>query len=209
MHRRNASALSLITLALTALLPSLALAAGGGGGHGHHPEIVNWWGALSEKNADAPALGWMMVTFAIFCAIVYFAVRRPLATYVANRSDEVKRAIEEAKLAREEAEAKAREYEERLANLDKEIEALKQDFRSRGEAEVRRLEEAGQHAAQRIAKDAEDTISAEFDRARHALKQEAARLALELAEETVRGVIKTDDHQRLEKAFLVDVSRPN
>lgn len=205
MMHKQALTLTAVTLVLGALAPELALAAEGGGHHA--PHVANWWGALSDENADAPALGWLMVTFAMFCAIVYASVRRPLGTYLANRSDEVKKALEEAKQARAEAEAKAREYEERLANLDNEIEALKQDFRSRGEAEMRRLEQAGKHAAERIAKDAEDTIAAEFDRAQHALKQEAAKLALELAEDTVRGVIKTDDHQRLEQAFLADVAQ--
>lgn len=205
MFKKNTSALSLVTLALVTLAPGLALAANDGQG----PQVVNWWGALSEQNADAPALGWMFVTFFMFCAIIYLSVRRPLATYLANRSDEIKNALEEAKQARAEAEAKAREYEERLANLDNEIESLKQEFRTRGEAEVRRLEQAGKDAAARISKDAEDTIAAEFERAQHALKQEATRLALELAEDRVREVIKVDDHQRLEKAFLGDVARPN
>lgn len=195
-----------VVAATSLLAPGAASAASGGDDH-HAPHVENWWGALSETNAEAPALGWMIVTFATFLAILYASVRRPLGTYLAARSDEVKKALEEAKQARAEAEAKAREYEERLANLDSEIDALKQDFRSRGEAEMRRLEQAGKHAAERIAKDAEDTIAAELDRAQQALKQEAAKVALELAEETVRGVIKTDDHKRLEQAFLADVAQ--
>lgn len=191
---------------LVTLLPVSALAAGGEGGH-HAPHVENWWGALSETNAEAPALGWMIVTFLTFVAIVWASIRRPLGSYIATRSDEVRNALEEAKQARAEAEAKAREYEERLANLDSEIEALKQDFRSRGDAEVRRLEQAGKSAAERIVKDAEDTIAAEMDRAQHALKQEAAKLSLEMAEETLRGVIQPQDHQRLEKAFLADVAQ--
>lgn len=187
------------------LAPASALAASGG--DHHEPHVANWWGALSEQNAEAPALGWMTVTFLIFVAIVAASVRRPLGGYLAARSDEVKKALEEAKQARADAEARAREYEERLANLDSEIEALKQDFRSRGDAEMRRLEQAGKAAADRVVKDAEDTIAAEYDRAQHALKQEAARLSLEMAEETLRGVIGSEDHQRLEKAFLADVAQ--
>lgn len=195
----------LFLFALVTWVPLSAHAASDGDHHA--PHVENWWGALSETNAEAPALGWMMVTFATFVAILYASIRRPLGTYLATRSDEVKNALEEAKQARAEAEAKAREYEERLANLDSEIEALKSDFRVRGEAEVRRLEQAGKAAADRIVKDAEDTIAAEVDRAQQALKQEAAKLSLEMAEETLRGAIGSADHQRLEKAFLADVAQ--
>lgn len=194
------------SLLLFVLLAPVSALAETGGGH-HEPHVANWWGALSEQNADAPALGWMIVTFLVFVAILVASVRRPLGSYLAARSDEVKKALEEAKQARADAEARAREYEERLANLDSEIESLKQDFRSRGDAEVRRLEQAGKAAADRVVKDAEDTIAAEYDRAQHALKQEAAKLSLELAEETLRGVIGSEDHQRLEKAFLADVAQ--
>ncbi len=198
---------SAVVVNTSLFVPAVALAANGEGDH-HAPHVENWWGALSETNAEAPALGWMMVTFATFLAILYASIRRPLTTYLSARSDEVRHALEEAKQARAEAEAKAREYEERLANLDAEVDALKQDFRARGEAELRRLEQAGKATAERIAKDAEDTIAAEMDRAQQALKQEAAKLSLEMAEETLRGAIGSDDHHRLEKAFLADVARP-
>ncbi|MFZ9886085.1 MAG: hypothetical protein ACO3JL_01180 [Myxococcota bacterium] len=196
---------TLLLLVISSLaLP--ALAAGGGGGGHHEPHVANWWGALSEVNAHAPALGWLTITFGLFLAIVYKALRRPLTNYLEARSDEVKNALEEARQARADAEAKARAYEDRLANLGAEIDALKSEFKSRGEAELRRLEQAGQAAAARIAKDAEDTIGAETERAQQALKNEAARLSLQLAADTLKTAIETSDHSRLEQAFLRDMA---
>ena len=69
------------------------------------------------------------------------------------------------------------------------------------------MEEAGQAAAERILKDAEDTISAEFDKAQTALKLEASRLALTVAEEMIRSNIANDDHARLEQGFIADVAQ--
>lgn len=197
---------SLLLLAISTLaLPALAAGGGGGGDH-HEPHVANWWGALSEVNAHAPALGWLTITFVLFVAIVFKALRRPLTNYLETRSDEVKNALEEARQARAEAEAKARAYEDRLANLGAEIDALKGEFKSRGEAELRRLEQAGKAAAERIAKDAEDTIGAETERAQQALKTEAARLSLQLAAETLKTAIEAPDHSRLEQAFLRDMA---
>ena len=62
-------------------------------------------------------------------------------------------------------------------------------------------------ASERILKDAEDTISAEFEKAQTALKLEASRLALSVAEDTIRSNIANDDHVRLEQGFIADVAQ--
>jgi F-type H+-transporting ATPase subunit b len=133
-------------------------------------------------------------------------VKRPLTGHLENRSDEVKKALEEAAKAKAEAEAAAREYEDRLSKLDGEIDALKADFKSRGEAELKRFEEAGKAQAARILKDAEDTINAEVEKAQNELKAEASRLSIELAEERIAKALDNKDHDRLTKAFLDDIA---
>jgi F-type H+-transporting ATPase subunit b len=192
-------------LLLSLLSAQSAFAAGGGGHHGA-PHVANWWGLGSEW-AHAPALGWLSITFLIFVALLYRAISKPLGNYIEHRSNEVKNALEEAAKAKAEAEARVREYEERLSKLDTELEELKSDFRVRGESEMKRLETAGKRASDRILKDAEDTIAAEFDKAQHSLKLEASRLALEVAEEKIRKAVVAADHQRLEKSFVADVAQ--
>jgi F-type H+-transporting ATPase subunit b len=193
-------------LALATALLALPAAAAGGG-HGHEPHVQNWWDMLGAQNAQAPAIGWLSITFFIFCYIIYRGVKRPLTGYLEARSDEVKNALAEARAAREHAVARAREYEDRLAHLDGEIEALKAEFRTQGEAEVRRLEQAGKMASQRIQKDAEDTIGAELERAQQALKAEAAKIALDLAETNIKKGLVPGDLSRLEKSFLEDLAQ--
>lgn len=196
--------LGLLAVLFAALGPDVAFAAGGGEGH-HEPHVANWWG-LGKEYQDAPALGWVTLTWLIFVGLLYRFVKRPLKEYLEARSDGVRRALEEAQSARAEAEARAAEAEERLRRLDDEIAALKDEFRRRGEAEAQRLEALGKQTAERIAKDTEETIAAEYERAETALKAEAARLALEIAEERIRGAISPDDHKRLHKGFVQDVS---
>jgi F-type H+-transporting ATPase subunit b len=196
---------------LAGALPALAEEAehgGHGAGHGaeHMPHVANWWG-LGGEWAHAPALGFLSITFLVFVGLLYAALKKPLGGYIEQRSNEVKNALEEAQKAKREAEAKAREYEERLSKLDGELDQLKSDFKTRGEAEMKRLEAAGKAAAERILKDAEDTIAAEFEKAQTALKLEASRLALDLAEDQIRGRIAAADHMRLEQGFIADVAQ--
>jgi F-type H+-transporting ATPase subunit b len=209
--QKKAHKLSVLVPAITglALFASGSALAEGGGGHGGghgEPHVANWF-KLGSEHAEAPALGWLTVTFVIFVAIIVRSVRRPLNNFLEARAEDVKTALAEAKQAKEDAEAKAREYEDRLAKLDSEIASLKDEFRSRGEAEMKRLEAAGQKAAERVLRDAEDTVAAEFEKAQQALKLEASKIALELAEDRIRGALGDKDHARLETDFIQDVAQ--
>jgi F-type H+-transporting ATPase subunit b len=185
-----------------------AHAAGGGGEGGHHePHVANWFSVAPEVNAEAPALGWMMFSFAVFLFVIYRAAGRPFANFLESRHTTVKNAIEEAKKAKDEAEKKQREYEEKLARLDDEIAKLKSEFETRGRAEIERLEVAGKAASARILKDAEATISAELKQAEVTLKTEASRLALELAEEKIKAVLSDADDARMRKDFFQGLSQ--
>jgi len=202
--RPLSSTLAMLSTAL--FVATDALAAGGGEGGHHEPHVENWFSVAPEVNAHAPALGWMMCTFAIFCFIVYRAAGKPFAAFLETRHSTVKNAIEEAKKAKEEAEKKQREYEDKLARLDDEVGKLKSEFESRGRAEIERLEAAGKTAANRIMKDAEATIAAELKQAEVTLKAEASRLALEIAEEKIKSALSTQDDQRLRQDFLRGLS---
>lgn len=182
---------------------ALAEEAAHGGGHGE-PHVANWWG-VGPEYANTPALGFVMITFALFVGGLVYFVRPRLIVLLENRADTVKKAIEEARIARGAAEARALEAEQKLANLEEEMKRLKADFEQQGKAEMERIEKTARETAARIAKDAEDTIAAEAERAQAQLRAEAARLALELAEEKIRAALGTDDDARLQKALIANL----
>ena len=186
-------------LAAFTLVPWVALASGGGeaaGGHGApHVEFWKW-------DMHAPPVGWLIFDFALFVWILVRFAGRPLSDTLAQRHNAVKKAIEEAAQAKAEAERKAREFDERVKKLDGEIALLRAELRKNGEAARERLTEAGKRTAERIAKDTQMTIAAEETRAKEALQQEAARLALEMAEKIVGQKLTADDHKKLREDFV-------
>ncbi|MBI1944897.1 MAG: ATP synthase F0 subunit B [Deltaproteobacteria bacterium] len=204
MRRLLARWFFVVVPVLTATVGALAKGAEHGAGGGH-AEVKNWWG-VGAAYAESPALGLLSITFFAFLGVLVVALKKPLALYLENRADTVKKAIEEAKRARDAAEARARDAEAKLAALGGEVLRLKADFEAQGKAEAERLEKLAHDAAARIAKDAEDTIAAEAQRAQLVLRQEAARLALELAEERIKGALTDADEVRLHKS-LVDELR--
>ncbi|MES2503575.1 MAG: ATP synthase F0 subunit B [Myxococcota bacterium] len=142
---------------------------------------INWWG-LGSAYQDNPAIGWMLVTFFIFLGFLWHFAKKPVATYLQNRSDEIRLAIEEGRRARLDAEAKLQECERRLLELDNEIARMKSDFLTQGELERNRLKLEAEQIALQIQKDSQQTLKAEVTRALHELKQEIAAKILTAAE---------------------------
>jgi F-type H+-transporting ATPase subunit b len=188
-----------------ALLASASALAVEGGGHGE-PHVANWWG-IGPEHAEAPALGFVMITFAVFVAGLFFALKNKVAVLLENRADFVKKAIEEAQRARDAAEARAREAEHKLQSLEGEMQRLKGDFEQQGKAELERIEKLAQETAARIARDADDTIAAEVERAQRALRAEAARLALELAEGKIKAALSAGDDARLQQTLIANLEQ--
>ncbi len=174
---------------------------GAGGVQEHVAHVANWW-SLGAKHADAPALGWLTITFLIFVIGLVVLLRPQLRMHLENRSDRVQRAIEEATRAKQLAEQKARDAQAKLAALDSEMIKLRADFEEQGRAEAVRMDQLAAQTAARIQKDAEDTINAERDRATLSLRAEASRLALEMAEERIKGALTGSDDARLQQQLL-------
>ena len=133
---------------------------------------INWW---DFGNKEAPALGWYLITFAVFIALVVHFVRRPLRVYLETRASDIKRAIDEAKRTKEEALAKMAEYETKLAMLDADIQRIKSEYESRGEREKAEFEKAAMHLSAQITKEAEDNLVSEVRHAVLTLKNDMAQ----------------------------------
>ena len=198
-----------ITFALSGLSASSALAAGGG--HGE-PHVTNWFSLpminieLSES-IHAPALGWVMVSFAVYVGIIVFIMSKKLPDFLAQRSELIRQAIDEASEAKKEAEANARKYEERMAKLDEELKQMREDFSTQGQTEFERIEQSAESAAQKMQKDTEATIDAELQKALAQLQTETAKLSYDLAKEQLEKSLNASDQARLEETFLEDLNR--
>ena len=187
------------------LASNLALAAGHGAAAEHEePHVANWWG-IGEKYAEMPALGWLSLTFLVFVALLLKFGRQPLKVYLETRADVVEKAMAEAARARDDAERRARAAESKLAALDSEVRNMKADFEVQGKAEAVRIEQLGADMSKKIAKDAEDTIAAEVQRARELLRAEASKLALQIAEQRIKALLSDDDEARLKKSLINDL----
>jgi F-type H+-transporting ATPase subunit b len=170
-----------------------------------HESSINWWG-IGSAYSDAPALGWFLLTFAIFLFAVVYFVRKPLLLYLETRALDIERAIEEAKKAKAEAERRVGEYEARLRALDGEIEKLKAEFLKQGEQEKAAFERSAAQLAAQIAKEAEDNLASEVRRALFSLKSDMADAIIGLARRQLETSGDAKANEGLSKVFAQGVS---
>lgn len=176
------------------------------GSHENANTGINWWG-LGSRYVDSPALGWYMLTFAIFVFGLIYAIKKPLGLYLAARSNDIRKAINEAEIAKDEAIKKMQTCEERLSHLDNEIAQMKAEFIKLGTLEKAQLQKTAEQMAIQIAKDADDVIAGSLRKTMYRLKQDMAVQVIALVREEIKYRINQQIETRMQNEFSRDVSK--
>lgn len=175
-----------ILLAVT-LTPSVALAAG-------------------DDSALITTTIFHAINLAILIGILFVFARKPINKFLADRKSKVTADLEEAARLREEASAMLVEYQSQVDGLAKEREALMADYRAMGEAERDRIIAAANQEADRIAREAENAMGQEIERAKAALETEVVELAAQIAEQTLREKLDARNHAKLVDNYLAGLA---
>lgn len=146
-----------------------------------------------------------VLNFGLVVALLVYFLRKPLKKGLAGRSEEIEKALATAKLAKEEAEAKFAEYDRKLDQATDEIAEISDAIRREGELEKQKIIENAKQMAIKIEQDAEKAAELEVAKARRELQQEAAQLAVSLAEELLQKNFTKDDDTRLVDEYMQKV----
>lgn len=188
----------IIVVATMLLLVGLAALgfASEGGEAAHHvdPTAVKW------------DFLWRTVDFIVLLAIVIWALNKAnLKGMLADRQANVAKLLREAKEAREAAEQKFVEYSNKLEKANQEIDEIYSAIRQEGESEKARLIAEAKATAEKIKDSATLTAQQEVAKARAELREEAARLAVQLAGQTLKDNFKKADQDRFVDEYLTKV----
>jgi len=199
MSHRNGMRISLITAAAACLLLAVLATAGfasEGGEGAHHVDAAR----------QLKDFAWRVLDFAALMALVIWALKKAnVKGTLAARQSAIDKALREAAEAKAAAEKKFAEYSEKLAAANKEIDEIYAAIRTEGEAEKARIIAEARTTAEKIREQATQTANQEVLRARTELRVEAGRLAVALAEQTVKEKIVKDDQDRLVGEYLTKV----
>ena len=188
MAKRKTLLIKGFLFAALVLAPVAAFAAGGGGHAGS--------GVLLKDFL------YRCFNFALMAGLLVYFVTKPVRKGLKERSAEIEKTLAEAEAAKQAAEAKHREYSEKLAKATEEIAGITAAIRREGELERDKIIAASKELAVKIEREADNKAAGVVAKARTELREEASRLAVELAEDLLKKQVSADDQKRLVEEYM-------
>ena len=158
-----------------------------------------------EVETGDPWLGWKWANFLILAAGLGYLIRKHAPAFFQQRSREIQLGISEATKTKQEAEARAAVIERRLAGLESEITKLRAEAREEIAAEGGRISRETIHRLQRIQAQSTQEIELMSRAAKAELRKYSAELALDLAQQRIRGRMTKEAQDSLADKFLQDL----
>ena len=184
-------------LAIAALLlgaaPAAVLASEGGGG------LINVDKSLFIQ----------MINFAVLLFILVKLLYKPLLAKMEERTQAIRKSLEEAQAARAEAQREREEHASRLQTAYAEAQAIRAAALKEAGEEQRKLVEAARTEAARLVESARADLAQDVRRARQELRQEVSDLAITVAERLIRKSLHDEDHRRIVADAIARVDKVN
>jgi F-type H+-transporting ATPase subunit b len=159
-----------------------------------------------DTAAQMKDFAWRCLDFAALAGIAIWAIKKAdVKGTLAARRTGIERTLKEAVEAKEAAEKKFAEYTLRLDQANKEIETISANMKREGELEKERIIAEANVAAARIVAQAESAAAQEVLKAKGELRAEAARLAVEIAEQKIVKNIAKGDQDKLVGDYISKV----
>jgi F-type H+-transporting ATPase subunit b len=188
---------------LTMTVPSLVHATEeAGGSHGE----------ASEHSAEhhVPSVGDLLlptINFALYFFIVVWFIIPAMREYLRRRHDDVVEAATTSRNALTRAEETMAASKKRLAALQSEADAIRQDLVAIANRHAERVVAQAEETGKRRVADAALVAEQERRRALSEIRVEVADAAATLAERRVRGALTADDQRAFVQQFLKDAHR--
>jgi F-type H+-transporting ATPase subunit b len=179
-----------LLLTVLMLMPALALASGGG---------------HADSGAVLKDFLYRCFNFALMVGLLAYFVTKPVRKGLKGRSEEIAKTLAEAQAAKDAAEARHREYSEKLAKATEEIASITAAIRREGELERDKILVSAKELAAKIEQEADNRVAGVVAKARVELREEAVRLAVDLAEELLKKQVSGDDQKRLVDEYMQKV----
>src|SRR5712671_2542832 len=138
-----------------------------------------------------------MINFGLLLFILIKLLYKPLLAKMEERTQAIRKSLEEAQAARAEAERERSEHAAKLQAAYAEAQAIRAAALKEAGEEQRRLLEAARAEATRLVESARSELAQDVRRARQELRQEVADLATTVAERLIRKSLRDEDHRRI------------
>jgi F-type H+-transporting ATPase subunit b len=166
---------------------------------GGHEEVV------PEPEIHGWKLAAQLINFGLLAFILIRFGGPAVSKALTARHQQLKADLAAAGEAKAAAEKRLAVQEHRLASLEQEIAGIRAGIKQEAEAEKARLIELAEERAQRIQEETKFLLDQQVKQAEADLRREAARMAVDMAEQMVRRSFDASDQKRLVDGFVGDV----
>ncbi|TRZ46005.1 F0F1 ATP synthase subunit B [Robertkochia solimangrovi] len=153
---------------------------------------------------------WQIIIFVLLVLLLKKYAWKPILDAVNNREEGIRTALQSAEEARKEMQNLQADNEKLLQEARSEREAMMKDAREIKEKMISDAKSEAQAEADKIIKAAHSAIESEKQAAVNDLKDQVAKLSIEIAEKVVRQELSDKDKQiKLVEGMLNDVTLNN
>ena len=140
---------------------------------------------------------WEVVSFGILLWVLYKFAFPPILEALETRERKIRDSIEQAEQNRVTAEQRLAEYEAKLNGAAQEAEAIVAEAKAKAQRLLEENEQRLRTESERIRTETTQEIERERRKALQDIRNEAADLALTVAERVLERSLSDDDHRRL------------
>jgi F-type H+-transporting ATPase subunit b len=174
---------------------------------GEHKEGEAKPGEHKGGEEGDPFLTWKWINFAILAAGLGWMIGKSAPAFFKARTEEIQRDMADSARVAADAEMRAAAVEAKISALGQELERMKQEAQADMTRENARLQKETTRAIDRVQQLAGQEIDSAAKVARYELKQYAAQLAVDLAEQRIRTRLTPDVQGRLVDQFVQDLGK--
>lgn len=140
---------------------------------------------------------WEIISFGILLWVLYKFAFPPILEALETRERKIRESIEQAEQNRVTAEQRLAEYEAKLNGAAQEAEAIVAEAKAKAQRLLEENEQRLRTESERIQAETTQEIERERRKALQDIRNEAADLALTVAEKVLARSLSDDDHRRL------------
>lgn len=166
-----------------------------------------WLSAQEGGATPEPGIGWKWANFVLLVAGLGYLVVKTLPPLFKSRTEEIQKGIAEARAIKQDADKRAAEVAARTATLGADIERFRVEAKAEMQQEGERIRQETAVQIARLEHQAQQEIEMSGKIARRELRNYAAKLSLDLAEQRVRERLDAKTEQELVDAFILDLEQ--
>ncbi len=155
----------------------------------------------AEEGGVEPHMGWRVIDFVLFVAILYYFLRKPVAEFFKTRKESIKRELEEAEQLKEEAERLFEETKKKLERLEDEIKNLLETYESMAKNERNQILKEVEKAINRILASIEEEKASILSKAKMLLLKKMSKEAMENLRRRFEN-LTLEEHAKINDKFI-------